>query len=180
MRLGESSLNPSASEERAAKRSECSKAAYERFCELVLLERIELSTSPLPRECSTSELQQLLVGFRRLKRRGAGSTAGQNPDRLRNRVPSAIWAGALQAQNSAAVRRQRRSGFQIMTAGKSTPKSGLDRRKQALRENLKRRKGALRGIAATDAGETAERPKARRDALKPRASGPGPQSESGN
>ncbi len=25
---------------------------------LVLLERIELSTSPLPRECSTSELQQ--------------------------------------------------------------------------------------------------------------------------
>ena len=26
--------------------------------DLVLLERIELSTSPLPRECSTSELQQ--------------------------------------------------------------------------------------------------------------------------
>ena len=25
---------------------------------MVLLERIELSTSPLPRECSTSELQQ--------------------------------------------------------------------------------------------------------------------------
>ena len=29
---------------------------------LVLLERIELSTSPLPRECSTSELQQRRVG----------------------------------------------------------------------------------------------------------------------
>ncbi len=29
-------------------------------CEMVLLERIELSTSPLPRECSTSELQQHL------------------------------------------------------------------------------------------------------------------------
>ena len=27
-------------------------------CQMVLLERIELSTSPLPRECSTSELQQ--------------------------------------------------------------------------------------------------------------------------
>lgn len=26
--------------------------------DMVLLERIELSTSPLPRECSTSELQQ--------------------------------------------------------------------------------------------------------------------------
>ena len=29
---------------------------------MVLLERIELSTSPLPRECSTSELQQRRVG----------------------------------------------------------------------------------------------------------------------
>ena len=28
---------------------------------MVLLERIELSTSPLPRECSTSELQQRRV-----------------------------------------------------------------------------------------------------------------------
>lgn len=28
---------------------------------MVLLERIELSTSPLPRECSTSELQQPAV-----------------------------------------------------------------------------------------------------------------------
>lgn len=31
-------------------------------CEMVLLERIELSTSPLPRECSTSELQQRCSG----------------------------------------------------------------------------------------------------------------------
>ena len=30
-------------------------------CQMVLLERIELSTSPLPRECSTSELQQPAV-----------------------------------------------------------------------------------------------------------------------
>ena len=29
---------------------------------MVLLERIELSTSPLPRECSTSELQQRRFG----------------------------------------------------------------------------------------------------------------------
>jgi site-specific DNA recombinase len=29
---------------------------------MVLLERIELSTSPLPRECSTSELQQRREG----------------------------------------------------------------------------------------------------------------------
>ncbi len=38
-------------------------------CEMVLLERIELSTSPLPRECSTSELQQRTNG-RRLDRTG--------------------------------------------------------------------------------------------------------------
>jgi hypothetical protein len=29
----------------------------------VLPERIELSTSPLPRECSTTELRQLSLGF---------------------------------------------------------------------------------------------------------------------
>ena len=32
---------------------------------MVLLEGIELSTSPLPRECSTTELQQLIAGFHR-------------------------------------------------------------------------------------------------------------------
>ena len=34
------------------------KLMRERAKTVVLLERIELSTSPLPRECSTSELQQ--------------------------------------------------------------------------------------------------------------------------
>ena len=62
---------------------------------------------------------------------------------------------------------------------KNTSKSGLDRRKQALRDNLKRRKGALRGIAAADEGEAAARPKARQDALRPRPPGgePGPEAE---
>lgn len=39
--------------------------------EMVLLERIELSTSPLPRECSTSELQQRCGRLIRLKRNAA-------------------------------------------------------------------------------------------------------------
>ena len=44
---------------------------------MVLLERIELSTSPLPRECSTSELQQRCGRVIRLKRNGAqGSLDG--------------------------------------------------------------------------------------------------------
>ena len=38
---------------------------------MVLLERIELSTSPLPRECSTSELQQRRGRLVRRKNRGA-------------------------------------------------------------------------------------------------------------
>ena len=38
--------------------------------DMVLLERIELSTSPLPRECSTSELQQRRGRLIRLKRNG--------------------------------------------------------------------------------------------------------------
>ena len=53
-----------------------------------------------------------------------------------------------------------------MATEKDTSKSALDRRKQALRDNLKRRKGALRGIAA-GAEDPAGRPKARSDALKP-------------
>ena len=60
---------------------------------------------------------------------------------------------------------------------KNTSKPGLDRRKQALRDNLKRRKGALRGIAAADEGEAVARPKVRHDALRPRqpAAKPGPE-----
>ena len=70
--------------------------------------------------------------------------------------------------------------MQGMTVEKNTSKSGLDRRKQALRDNLKRRKGALRGIAAADEEEAAARPKARQDALRPRQPGGKPGPEAGN
>ncbi len=42
---------------------------------MVLLERIELSTSPLPRECSTSELQQQRE---RASKRGFRGAQGRN------------------------------------------------------------------------------------------------------
>ncbi|WP_156892383.1 hypothetical protein [Salaquimonas pukyongi] len=59
-----------------------------------------------------------------------------------------------------------------MATDKNTSKPEPDRRKQALRENLKRRKGALRGITAkADSGEAPARPQARHDALKPRNRG---------
>ena len=43
---------------------------------MVLLERIELSTSPLPRECSTSELQQRRARLIRPKHLAAQATFG--------------------------------------------------------------------------------------------------------
>ena len=46
---------------------------------LVLLERIELSTSPLPRECSTTELPQL--AFRELETRGFCHTGVRSASR---------------------------------------------------------------------------------------------------
>ena len=46
---------------------------------MVLLERFELSASPLPRECSTPELQQ--PGSR---------VTTENMERMRNRASSAI------------------------------------------------------------------------------------------
>src|SRR3546814_10053470 len=49
-------------------------------CEMVLLERIELSTSPLPRVRSTTELQQR-SGRPRADRRGAGAAYGGAPCR---------------------------------------------------------------------------------------------------
>lgn len=105
---------------------------------------------------------------------------GQARGRLRNRVPSAIWAGALQAQNSVVVLYGQVGSFQIMAAEKDTSKSALDRKKQALRDNLKRRKGALRGIAAADEEKAAARPKARHDALRPRQPAGGPDSGTEN
>ena len=75
-----------------------------------------------------------------------------------------------------------------MAADKNISKSALDRRKQALRDNLKRRKGALRGITSRDGSKGDARPKPRSDALKPRRNEAlldkglenGPESESGS
>src|SRR5215207_4811144 len=72
---------------------------------LVLPERIELSTSPLPRECSTTELRQRANGEGRLLPQGSP------PCKLENDLYSAAWTfgsrgslSAVQTSTRAAAR----------------------------------------------------------------------------
>jgi hypothetical protein len=59
---------------------------------MVLLERIELSTSPLPRECSTTELQQRTVAEAALYL--APGHIPRNPGHARTRHEHA-WIGTV-------------------------------------------------------------------------------------
>src|SRR5690348_17020920 len=56
---------------------------------MVLPDRIELSTSPLPRECSTTELRQRRVGSRRCN--AGGQVGGRNTRR------ASAWQGSTVA-----------------------------------------------------------------------------------
>ncbi len=97
----------------------------------MLLERIELSTSPLPRECSTSELQQRCGRVIRLKRKAA--------------------QGCLDGFFRVLYRK--------IMADKKTPKSPAksgstreDRLKAALKANLARRKAQAKARAPQAGG----------------------------
>ncbi len=97
---------------------------------MVLLERIELSTSPLPRECSTSELQQ---------RRGAGI-------RRKRALVQALTGRFLHTRVTSGM------------SGKSKAKSAEtkeDRLKAALKANLQRRKAQARARSAKQVGDEA-------------------------
>ena len=100
---------------------------------LVLLQRIELWTSPLPRECSTSELQQR---------------------RARVIRPKTIL---VQGQSG----RFLTAGVQKGMADKNTPRSAKkqaeireDRLKAALKVNLARRKAQARARSGDQAEQT--------------------------
>ncbi len=120
---------------------------------MVLPVRIELTASPLPRECSTTELRQrsrpaeVPVGTRR---RGP-SDSGSGPDCKPNldAGPPGYYIG------------------RIMDGSKGKPGAGKpDRARQdkgerlaeALRENLRKRKAQLRSRAQRGAGKTGIRP----------------------
>ena len=100
---------------------------------MVLLERIELSASPLPRVCSTTELQQ--PDHRKSRR---GHEAGRGSGRaLQRTLALSIISGA---------------GKQLPMT--DTKLSREERLAAKLRENLRLRKTQARAIAAGDAQAT--------------------------
>ena len=116
---------------------------------LVLLEGIELSTSPLPRECSTTELQQQPAA--RYSRRAAYRAS-------RGRKPGA-QAGldaAAPAPNPAAVNTPPSQADQPPPPSPPATNAAEDRRAReaaALRANLRKRKDQARARADTDAAD---------------------------
>jgi hypothetical protein len=125
---------------------------------MVLPHRIELWTSPLPRECSTTELRQ--------RRRRAGREPG--PAERRGKCHTGVSGarigdgpegrnlqrglGLCTRDNSAAAALR----FGPMTQGKSSERERrAERLAAALKENLKRRKAQARGRA----GEEAPKPR---------------------
>ena len=96
---------------------------------MVLLERIELSTSPLPRECSTSELQQHRARLIRPKSCGVQGLSGR------------FFIAALEKGMADKSRTPKKENRQ-------------DRLKAALKANLARRKAQTRARAADDGKST--------------------------
>ncbi len=98
---------------------------------MVLLDRIELSASPLPRECSTTELQQRPM----------------RPGPLRPRAGAAYGGGPSECQGGVAPRKATRleMAFMDTPAPPPSPTDSRERRlAEALRANLRRRKEAAR------------------------------------
>jgi hypothetical protein len=91
---------------------------------LVLLEGIELSTSPLPRGCSTTELQQ---------RRAARYTPGQQGGASAT-VQSIRWASTMTGT------RQPRPDQGTTATAEAQKADRLRREAEALRANLRKRK----------------------------------------
>ncbi len=111
-------------------------AGHNRHIKMVLLERIELSTSPLPRECSTSELQQ----------RRARLTKCNLP-------PVQAQSGR---KSTAALEDHMTGKTQTNAGGKKTPTRD-ERLKSALKANLARRKAQARARSAEATEKTGEK-----------------------
>ena len=107
--------------------------------EMVLLERIELSTSPLPRECSTSELQQPGGRLIRLKRWAAQLVFALFPGAF---APSGY--GHRWTVLTACAREGRMDDKNRKKAAAKPAQTREERLKAALKSNLQRRKAQAR------------------------------------
>ena len=97
--------------------------------DMVLPERIELSTSPLPRGCSTTELRQ------RRKERLGGARRYTRPRRLTRKAARSSLGAAMQDGRDTPH----------LTPARRAEQAARDKRlAQALRDNLKRRKEQAR------------------------------------
>ena len=145
---------------------------------LVLPDRIELSTSPLPRECSTTELRQRRPWRRcpRGRRREAGQTCHKGCQGARisgcdGYAMQRILARAPYSPSSRRKRRRRqapdcrylpeqlsRGMTKASSTGGSTtrPDGRAERLAAALKANLQRRKAQARQRAAEAEGRDAE------------------------
>ena|SRR5580693_6247968 len=131
---------------------------------MVLPHRIELWTSPLPRECSTTELRQQ-------NRRQIGLTKRGDPCHRADSGASAAPGNLVAALRAACF-----DTLDMSKPGKTKQSAARhERLSAALRENLKRRKEQARGrtaagedLAAREAGVSAGEPDFRRN--------PGPES----
>ena len=128
--------------------------------------RIELTTSPLPRECSTTELRQRADAAKAACNNAANAACNNAAKAANSLDETAMLAiGGMPAQASGcnrgiAGRRWACFWFAMVSSGK-TGKSGQSRKADAraartarlaaaLRENLKRRKQQARQRAAAD------------------------------
>src|SRR5579871_3311137 len=124
---------------------------------MVLPHRIELWTSPLPRECSTTELRQ------REKTGGRRTGPAERRGKCHTGVPGARIAGVPGRRNlppAAALAPGTshccRAKTGAMTQGKASERERRSERlAEALKQNLRRRKTQARGRAAEEAPEPA-------------------------
>ncbi len=92
---------------------------------LVLPVRIELTTSPLPRECSTTELRQRPVGQGRAE--GTANRWTKNIEKTRRCLPQGAFARKEFAAPAGAVTGNERSGGQSDQARQSRKMGGAER-----------------------------------------------------
>jgi hypothetical protein len=106
---------------------------------MVLPERIELSTSPLPRGCSTTELRQRLGGVRRYTR----------PRRLTRKAGRLSLHAAMTDT----------TGTPHLTPARRAERAARDKRlAAALRANLQRRKEQARARTDDETPASARKP----------------------